>query len=166
MRVFALILIAFLSVGVVHADVYNKGHPSSVVSSKNDASSVLEKKWFKKIKVTHEIYGYEVDCSKGRFLVWGKSKSFNKDNPQESTLFVAGAKSSKNPVAIGFSKNIYNVYFLADGVTAVVESDTEWLIDAISGRVVSQTIDGSLNASEGVEVCDAFPNKSYRKYKS
>jgi hypothetical protein len=163
-----LIWVALIFIG--HTAVWADGFPSDIELhldiSKKGQLSIYENKKTKRIRLTHEVIGYEVNCAKTRIMAWGKPKNLNKNNPQESTLTIINLKSRTKISRLEFNKNIYDVKFLDNGINAIIESDTERLVDIILGKLTSLNDNDVINIKSDPENCIAFPHKSYRKYKN
>lgn len=120
----------------------------------------------RRIRLLHEIYGYEVNCTKTRILAWGKPKILNKDNPQDSILTIVNLERRTKPFAIEFNKNIFNAIFLVNDNNAIIESDVDILVNLKQGILLNLNGSTSLNFNMDPEDCITFPYKSYRKYKT
>lgn len=166
MRKATLIAILVLTQGVAQADGVPPSDKFRLEISKKNQLSIYEGERSRQVRLIHEIYGYEVNCSKTKVLVWGKPKNLNKDNPQDSILTIVNLKYNTKSSIIEFTKNIFDVVFLADGVKAIVGSDSEKFIDITRGVLLDPGDGASINPNANLENCKTFPNKSYRRYKN
>jgi hypothetical protein len=118
-----------------------------------------------RVEVNHSIHGYEVDCKKSWMLVWGKPLPINPSNPQDTSATLVEVKSGRARAVFGYSKNIYDVQFSADGRRAILHSDQDQFIDLDRAEPVQSSPSVGELPEIAVEKCEAFEGKSFRRYR-
>lgn len=160
------IITTFLAHTIAQADGFPPGGGFQLDISRKYQIYVNENDRSRGVRLTHEVFGYEVNCSKSRILVWGKHTPLNKNNPQDSVLTIINLNSRAKPSIIELNKNIFDVKFLNDNANAIIESDSVKLLNIARGVLLNPDDNYFPSAHADPENCIDFPYKSYRKYKN
>jgi hypothetical protein len=156
--------LVFLSVLLSSTPCISDPNNFSIKISSKYKIIVIHNNVANKITLSHEIYGYEVNCKRDRLIAWGKPKEINKNNPQDTTLTIASLNSDEKQIKIGFSKNIFGATFFNDNTHAMIETDTETVVSVKDGKVLPGKVDTDSGINSEPEMCSDFKYKSFRKF--
>ncbi|MBI5256145.1 MAG: hypothetical protein HY855_06575 [Burkholderiales bacterium] len=109
--------------------------------------------------------GYDVSCDQRWLAVWGKPRTLNPDNPQDSNLTIVDLQDPRVTPALGFERGIFGVEYLKTPARAIVATDSGALLDL--ERRVRLAPPAQFDFGDPAylrESCAPFPNKTYRRY--
>jgi len=115
-----------------------------------------------KINVNHSIDGYNIDCDKKNMVIWGRSKLFNPDNPQNSYITIVKINPSSIKKEMRNFGNIYDVLYLKNKPIIYIETGMGAFANLTDGSLLK--INGLDVESPDVEDCPDFVGKSYKRY--
>lgn len=118
----------------------------------------------KAFKVNIYINGYNVNCIGNRVIVWGRTKTINENNPQDSRIVLIDLKKEKTIKESNFSKSIFEVDYLSGQSTAYIGTGTGYLLDIDTGAVSNVNTANDFSDNRFFENCKKNKSWYFNRY--
>lgn len=118
----------------------------------------------KAFKVNIYINGYNVNCIGNRVIVWGRTKTINENNPQDSRIVLIDLKKEKTIKESNFSKSIFEVDYLSGQSTAYIGTGTGYLLDIDTGAVSNVNTANDFSDNRLFENCKKNKSWYFNRY--
>lgn len=118
----------------------------------------------KAFKVNIYINGYNVNCIGDKVILWGRTKTINESNPQDSRIVLIDLKKEKTIKESNFSKSIFEVDYLSGQSTAYIGTGTGYLLDIDTGAVSNVNTANDFSDNRLFENCEKNKSWYFNRY--